>query len=387
VLVWIRAQVQEVLRGPAMRTVRLQVTLRNVEPAVVRVIDVPAAAAVPELHDLLQAAFGWWDYHLHQFVTADGATYGMDIPGEERWPEDLIDETGQPLRKLGERFTYLYDFGDGWTHDVVALGDGSDEPGCIGGQGACPPEDCGGPGGYAELLSTLADPNHDDHEHMTDWVGDRLRPFDREHVDGYVKRMVGSVPATVRLLLDLIGAGVRLTAAGRLPRAIVRQMQENYPGWHLADKPAATEDDLWPLAELHGVLRRAGLLRLRNRVLAPTKSARDDSQIVRRLRSYFEPHAFGTMLVEITAALLASRGPQSNQQLGALVLPELGHRWSIEARPITERDVQRAIHRAAALMQALDLVDAAGPVWSAGPSARTLLPGAALRAEVWGRRA
>lgn len=368
-----------------MRTARLQVTLRYVEPPVVRLVDVPAAATLPEVHNLLQAAFGWWDYHLHQFLAADGVTYGMVIPGEEPWPEDMRDETRGSLRDLGSRFTYSYDFGDGWEHDAVVLGPGGNEPGCADGQGICPPEDCGGPGGYTEMLATLADPTDDEHDEMSEWVGGRLRPFDRDHVDGYVNAMAGAVPATVRLLLELVGDGVRLTPTGRLPRTLVHAVQQHHPGWHLTGRPAATEDDLWPLAVLHHLLRRVGLLRRRGGVLAPTKAAADDLQVVRRLRADFDPHDFTTSLVEITAAVLAIRGPRHSQRLGELVMPELGHGWSIDGRPLTERDVQRNIHQLAPTMQALDLIDATGPTWSAGPSARTLLPGATLRADVWTR--
>nr|WP_275691593.1 plasmid pRiA4b ORF-3 family protein [Mycolicibacterium sphagni] len=88
--------------------------MRDVVPAVARVIDVPASATVPELHELLQAAIGWTDSHLHQFVTPQ-ATYGMVIPGEELWPEDQRDETEARLADLETVFEYLYDFGDGWT--------------------------------------------------------------------------------------------------------------------------------------------------------------------------------------------------------------------------------------------------------------------------------
>ena len=125
-----------------MNTARLRVVLRYVEPAVTRVIDVPATATLPELHELLQAAIGWTDSHLHQFVTPQ-ATYGMVIPGEERWPEDEIDETGARLTDLGTEFEYLYDFGDGWTHDVEVLGRGGPAPACVEGHGTCPPEDSG----------------------------------------------------------------------------------------------------------------------------------------------------------------------------------------------------------------------------------------------------
>src|SRR5215207_3597015 len=84
----------------------------------------------------------------------------MEIPGQDVWPEDQRDETGARLADLGSEVEYLYDFGDGWTHDVEVLGPGGSTPGCVDGRGACPPEDCGGPGGYAELLEVLADPAH-----------------------------------------------------------------------------------------------------------------------------------------------------------------------------------------------------------------------------------
>jgi hypothetical protein len=173
-----------------VKTARLRVVLCDVEPALARVIDVPAAATLPELHDLLQAAIGWTNSHLHQFVTPE-ATYGMAIPGEDVGPEDQRDETGARLADLGDRFEYLYDFGDGWTHDVELLGPGGAAPGCVDGYGACPPEDCGGPDGYAELLDTLADPNHPDHDEMRGWVGNRLRPLDAAATDQRVRRVVG----------------------------------------------------------------------------------------------------------------------------------------------------------------------------------------------------
>ena len=103
-----------------MRTIRLRVRLREVAPRVLRVIDVPASSTLPELHELVQVAVGWTDSHLHQFVVGD-MHYG--VPDEE-WPDSQIDEAAVRLRDLPERFVYLYDFGDGWTHDVELLGPG-----------------------------------------------------------------------------------------------------------------------------------------------------------------------------------------------------------------------------------------------------------------------
>ena len=89
-----------------MNTTRLRGVLRDVEPAVARVIDVPASATLPEPHDVLQAAIGWTDSHLHQFVTPQ-ATYGMEIPGAEVWPEDQRDETGALLQRIAPSRTIV----------------------------------------------------------------------------------------------------------------------------------------------------------------------------------------------------------------------------------------------------------------------------------------
>ena len=115
-----------------MRTTRLQVTLREVEPKVRRLVDVPASITLDELHDVLQVALGWTDSHLHQHRT-DSAVYSI---ASEGWDDGSDpDEQGVQLSALPPRFDYLYDFGDGWTHDVEVLGSGEDAPGCVDGEG------------------------------------------------------------------------------------------------------------------------------------------------------------------------------------------------------------------------------------------------------------
>lgn len=364
-----------------MKTTRLRVVLRGVEPALARVIDVPASATLPELHDLLQAAIGWTNSHLHQFITPE-ATYGVEIPGEEVWPEDQRDEADAQLADLGPRFEYIYDLGDGWIHDVEVLGPGGSAPGCVDGHGACPPEDCGGVGGYAKLLDVLANPAHPEHDRMRGWVGNRLRPFGRAATDHRVRDVVGEVPESVRLLLGFVADGVKLTPGGRLPRAVVRSMQQHRPHWHPLGRPAATEDNLWPLATLHHVLRHAGVLRVRHGVLAPTRAAIDDLAVVRRLRNEFEPNIFATEVIELTVGVLAAHGPLSLSQLATRVHQLLGRSWQCDGQPLTERDVSSAIAQCSALMEGLDLLDDSNwHAWTAGPSARSLLPRASMLAE------
>lgn len=369
----------------------MRVALREVEPAVVRVLDVPAAVQLQEFHDLLQAGLGWTDSHLHQFVT-DDALYGMaDIDP----PEDERDEIGVPLRDLPARFTYLYDFGDSWDHEIEVLGAGGDRPGCVYGEGACPPEDCGGPGGYAELREALADPSHEDHAQLRAWAGDWTDDFDPAAADLLVRQIAGAVPESVRLLLDLAADGVKLTPGGRLPRWLVRQVQSQRPAWHLLDRPASIEDDLPSLAALHDVLRDVGLLRLRKGVVTPIRAASDEVQVIRRLRSWFAPASgFTAMLavaaVAAVAALAAGSGPWRLADLAAEVYPRFEHGWATrDGQPVTEADLRMALARLTSVLRGLDLLHAeSGGAWSAGASARWLLPHATGLAYLWsGRRA
>jgi hypothetical protein len=76
-----------------MKTSRLEVTMSEVQPTVVRFFDVPAGVLLPELHDLLQAAIGWTDSHLHQFVAGD-ISYGMpDLDGPDERDESAVATT------------------------------------------------------------------------------------------------------------------------------------------------------------------------------------------------------------------------------------------------------------------------------------------------------
>ncbi len=366
-----------------MSTCRLRVTMSEVEPMVVRVLDVPAGVLLPELHDLLQAALGWTDSHLHQFV-AEGICYGMaDTDG----PEDERDESGVPLRSLPQRFTYLYDFGDGWEHEVEVLGPGGETVGCVSGEGACPPEDVGGPHGYALFLAAISDPRHSEHEQMRKWASAWTDKFDLVTADLLVRQTAGAVPAPVRLVLALAADGVRLTPGKRLPRALVRQVQQSYPNWALPNGPAALEDDLVPLAALHDLMRKVGLLRLRNGVLHPTRAADDDVEIIRRLRSWFGPdHGFLSILVGDSLANLATDGSCRPEQLAVRVFPMLGDRWVTgDGQPLTERRVTTELWRLEPVLIGLHLIEIDKDTWSEGPSTRWLLPRATALAYLWGK--
>jgi Plasmid pRiA4b ORF-3-like protein len=361
-----------------MRTVRLRATMSDVAPRVTRTLDVPESITLDELHDVLQVALGWTDSHLHRF---EAGTVRYSHPFEDWDDEDEGDEHGVRLTALPPRFTYVYDFGDHWHHEIEIVGSGDAEAGCVDGEGSCPPEDCGGPHGYAELLETLQRPQHADHAHMREWVGDRLRPFDLAAADREVRACLGDVPKSVRLLLGVVGEGVKLTPGGRLPRATVRAMQQHRPWWHPLDRPASIEEDLLPLAVLHDMGRRVGLLRLAKGVLRPTKAAADDWQVLRRLRSWFVAGSFDLVVAERAAALLVARGPMSVEDLAQAVLPLLGSGWRRGDSPMTARDVRHELWRLGHQLEALDMIHS-GRLWQVGPSVLTVLPRVALLADL-----
>ena len=162
---------------------QLKVTLLDTKPAIWRRVLVDGRGTLDQLHEVIQAAFGWLNYHLHEFEV--GRTrYGIPDPDDD-WGEPPRDERRTRLDAIagvGSSFRYTYDFGDGWEHGVVVekiLPSTADiaVPACIDGRRACPPEDCGGTWGYRELLEILADPTHPEHDERREWLG---REFDPE---------------------------------------------------------------------------------------------------------------------------------------------------------------------------------------------------------------
>jgi len=134
-----------------------------------------AEAALPLdlLHDVIQQAMGWEDGHLHVFSTSH-RDYGIPDP-DLGYADERKVTAARVLAKPGATMLYAYDFGDGWEHDVVLEKVLPPDPvvavSCLAGKGACPPEDCGGVWGYASLKEALADPEHEDHEDLLDWLG------------------------------------------------------------------------------------------------------------------------------------------------------------------------------------------------------------------------
>ena len=189
------------MTGAPARIARLQITLDDVEPAVMRRVEVPLGIKLPELHLVIQALMPWENYHLYEFRVGRSG-WGLPDPDGDfgEGPADarkvtlaeLLDGTAEaaagmavgvaatePLKAV-KSLKYLYDFGDGWEHSIkveaVTEALGVSYPRLLDAQGRCPPEDCGGAPGYEHYLQAIADPKHRRHAEMIVWRGPGFDP-------------------------------------------------------------------------------------------------------------------------------------------------------------------------------------------------------------------
>ncbi|MFW6195289.1 MAG: plasmid pRiA4b ORF-3 family protein [Chloroflexota bacterium] len=154
---------------------QLRVTILDTDPPVWRRVQAPTTITLFGLHLVLQATMGWENQHLYRF-DIHGTEYG------EPDPDGLLEFRNARRNKLsskvkvGDTFTYEYDFGDSWEHEILVEQESIPHPEvsypvCVAGERACPPEDCGGPMGFEDLLEAISDPRHEEHEDMLVWIG------------------------------------------------------------------------------------------------------------------------------------------------------------------------------------------------------------------------
>lgn len=178
---------------------QIKVTLAGVRPPIWRRILVPMDLRLDRLHAVLQIVMGWTNSHLHQFIVGD------DYYSDPRFELDELDleifderkaTVEEVLPRVRSKAVYEYDFGDSWEHLLVvekrlAQDPALEYPLCLEGERACPPEDCGGVGGYDDLLLVLEDPKHEEHEEMLEWLGDTFNPeaFNAAHVNEQLRQL------------------------------------------------------------------------------------------------------------------------------------------------------------------------------------------------------
>lgn len=330
-----------------VRGFRVRLDLRGAKPPVWRRMDLPGDLTLPRLHDVIQAAMGWQDCHLHRFRT--GKDYRspyfitqFDLEEEDGLLEDDV-RLDQVVTDKGDELWYEYDFGDGWEHRIFVeevLAEPSPTPTCTAGRLACPPEDCGGIGGYEEIVAwvrsgyddALLPQGFEDAEHGRAWlplewhpdsfdvdeVNEALRSVTAEPVavvgeladlvgrmERYGDRLLRHVLArplshgptevsdaeaarlteTYRIFLDIVGDGVDLTAAGYLRPAVVEEIasRTGIADWWIGK--ANREDLTHPVADIRTTARALGLVSVRKGRLSPTAAVRrckDDPQALLR---------------------------------------------------------------------------------------------------------
>lgn len=341
------APVPEQVRG-----LRVRIDLVGAKPPVWRRLELPGDLTLPRVHDVIQAAMGWTNSHLHRFrMDRDPRSpYFLTQFDLEEGDEGVLEDDvrlDQVLTVEGDELFYDYDFGDGWRH-VLKVEAVLEEPPaiavCTAGKLACPPEDCGGPGGYDELavwvrsdcedakLPTVFDDAeaalewlpldwHPDHFDLTE-VNDALAAAVAEPVavtgelaelaaqlDRHGIRLLREVlgrplshgPTDVsdgeatritqpyRVLLDAIGTSTKLTAAGYLPPAIVEQIAEGtgITDWWIGR--ANREDLTPPVAAIRASARALGLVHVRDGHLRATRAGmqgrRDPQRLLRHIVS------------------------------------------------------------------------------------------------------
>jgi Plasmid pRiA4b ORF-3-like protein len=160
-------------RRPLAHTViyRLRVDLHDAHPPIWRRLEIRSDVTLDVVHQVLQAAFGWADYHLHRFSLGGGPfdqqseffLCPFDVEdGDESGVAASAVRLDETLQEPGDVLRYVYDYGDNWeltlrleevlpaSESVIAV--------CIAGRRAAPPEDCGGITNAEDLAQVLDDP-------------------------------------------------------------------------------------------------------------------------------------------------------------------------------------------------------------------------------------
>ena len=185
--------------GPSKREFHIRIKLNNAPVKIWRELVVPSNITLELLAYVLIDAMGWQHEHLYQFVAKNNVYYVNSFQMKERansfmpFFSRVVERNSEKttlemvLQPKGERMKFEYDFGDSWTHELWVKAARDYAPGegpairLLKGQGACPPEDCGGVWGYAELLElrTKKRKTADDKERL-EWydITDDFNPDD-----------------------------------------------------------------------------------------------------------------------------------------------------------------------------------------------------------------
>ena len=163
---------------------QLKISLAGSRPLIWRRFLVSNDITFKKLHSIIQVVMGWYDYHLYEFIIDRTSIIDPETIAES-FDEDAHDSETTKISEFikyeKQKILYIYDFGDGWEHNIIVekiLSDNTKlkHPMCLDGKLSCPPEDCGGLGGYYDLLKAIQDKNHPEHKDMLEWIGEEFDP-------------------------------------------------------------------------------------------------------------------------------------------------------------------------------------------------------------------
>ncbi|MDQ6748497.1 MAG: plasmid pRiA4b ORF-3 family protein, partial [Candidatus Dormibacteraeota bacterium] len=183
------------ISGSATGTIhQLRITLAEITPPVWRRLHVRSDTTLAQLHSQLQVTMGWQNYHLHAFEVG-WERFGSGDRGDG---DEAAITLGEVLAQAEGSMLYIYDFGDDWHHliEVEKIRQplpGATYPRCSAGSRACPPEDCGGPPGYADMLRALRARKGPRYHEIREWLGGPYDPaaFDLAAVNDELARLGG----------------------------------------------------------------------------------------------------------------------------------------------------------------------------------------------------
>jgi hypothetical protein len=184
-----------------MEVYQIQIALAKYKPKIWRRILIQPELLLPDFHLTIQIVMGWENSHLNQFIK-NNTFYTERLEDDWDWGamknvdyKDL--KISDLLKKEKDKIDYEYDFGDSWHHDIILekILPGDEKlkyPICIDGKLACPPEDCGGIWGYANLLEILKHPDHEEYEEYFEWLGGEFDPnkFEKDEINKTLKKFI-----------------------------------------------------------------------------------------------------------------------------------------------------------------------------------------------------
>jgi hypothetical protein len=225
----------------AKRVLQLKIELDGIVPKIWRRFLVRDDISFRGLHEIIQIIMGWENYHLYEFcigqnsIASEEAGFNpaegvfkqlsgspefikmleqtnlkndsasLDSNKVNKILKDLKKNKPKPtfdmnakicelIKSEGEKFTYVYDFGDKWNHTlkvekVLNVNDVDKCPACLDGERGGPPEDCGGVHGYYELQRIKKNKKHPlFKERIVEWLGEDF-DFEVFSIDSITKEL------------------------------------------------------------------------------------------------------------------------------------------------------------------------------------------------------